>query len=56
MTTEISLLLMLLGIMLPAITVSGAEPQAAMQVVPSVDLNRYAGKWYDRNVCATAGR
>jgi apolipoprotein D and lipocalin family protein len=33
--------------MLPATTASSAEPQAAMQVVASVDLNRYAGKWYE---------
>jgi len=38
---------MLLATILPATTVAAAERQAAMQVVPSVDLNRYAGKWYE---------
>jgi apolipoprotein D and lipocalin family protein len=33
--------------MWPAALASQAKPQPPMQVVPSVDLNRYAGKWYE---------
>ena len=47
MRNGITLLSVLLGATLPVTTVLAASPQAAMQVVPSVDLNRYAGKWYE---------
>ena len=47
MTKRTSLLLLILGTMSPAVATSGAKPHAPMQVVPSVDLTRYAGKWYE---------
>jgi apolipoprotein D and lipocalin family protein len=47
MTDRTSLLLLMLGAMLPAVATFGAKPPAPMQVVPSVDLTRYAGKWYE---------
>jgi apolipoprotein D and lipocalin family protein len=47
MAKRISCLLLILGTMLPGHSVFGAEPQKPMQVVPSVDLARYAGKWYE---------
>jgi len=47
MTNRTSLLLLILGTMLPAVPIPGANPEAPMRVVPSVDLTRYAGKWYE---------
>ena len=47
MTNKTSLLLLILGTMLPAVPIPGANRQAPMRVVPSVDLTRYAGKWYE---------
>ena len=47
MTNRSSLLLLILGTMLPAVPIPGANHQAPMRVVPSVDLTRYAGKWYE---------
>lgn len=47
MTSTNSILLLILGAMWPAALASQAKPQPPMQVVPSVDLNRYAGKWYE---------
>jgi apolipoprotein D and lipocalin family protein len=47
MTNRMSLLLLILGAMLPAVQIPGANHQAPMKVVPSVDLTCYAGKWYE---------
>ena len=47
MTNRTSLLLLILGTMLPVAPIPGAKPEAPMRVVPSVDLTRYAGKWYE---------
>jgi len=47
MTNRTSLLLLILGTMLPVAPIPGAKPEAPMRVVPSVDLARYAGKWYE---------
>jgi hypothetical protein len=41
------LLLLFLGAMLPAVQIPGANHQAPMKVVPSVDLTCYAGKCYE---------
>jgi apolipoprotein D and lipocalin family protein len=41
------MLLLILGTMLPVAPIPGAKPDAPMRVVPSVDLTRYAGKWYE---------
>ena len=38
---------MAFSVLLPAIPLLGAADQAPMRVVPSVDLARYAGKWYE---------
>jgi apolipoprotein D and lipocalin family protein len=47
MTNRTSLILLILGMMLPAVPIPGANHQAPMKVVPLVDLTRYAGKWYE---------
>jgi len=39
--------LMILNTMLLAVPPPGSTSQAPMQVVPSVDLTRYAGKWHE---------
>jgi apolipoprotein D and lipocalin family protein len=33
--------------MLPAVQIPAAKPEPPMRVVPSVDLTRYTGKWYE---------
>jgi apolipoprotein D and lipocalin family protein len=47
MTNRTSLLPLILGTMLPVVPIHAADKQAPMQVVSSVDLARYAGKWYE---------
>ena len=47
MTNRISTLLLVLGATWTAAPMSAANKPAPMQVVPSVDLSRYAGKWYE---------
>ena len=38
---------MALGTMSTAVSIDAAAKQAPVEVVPSVDLRRYAGKWYE---------
>ena len=47
MTNRISTLLLVLGATWTAMPMSAADKPAPMRVVPSVDLSRYAGKWYE---------
>ncbi len=47
MTNRISSLLLILGATWTAAPVAAANKPAPMQVVPYVDLARYAGKWYE---------
>ena len=47
MTNRISNLLLVLGATWTAAPMSAANKPAPMQVVPLVDLARYAGKWYE---------
>ena len=47
MTRKTSSLLLALGTVFAGVPAYAASNQAPMQVVPSVDLARYAGKWYE---------
>jgi apolipoprotein D and lipocalin family protein len=47
MSKKIPTLLLMIGAILRTVPVQGANSQPPLKVVPSVDLARYAGKWYE---------
>ncbi len=47
MSRKVKPVMIMLGMLIPLVLLSSAKRRTPLQVVPSVDLPRYAGTWYE---------